>query len=393
MKLKKFFKKNIDKPISDEVQYVEISQSPYIRKENDPKLIAFYLPQYHSIKENDDIHGKGFTDWLNVAKATSLCNGHRQPQLPIDVGFYDLSHVDVMYRQVELAKKYGIYGFCFHYYWFSGRRVLEKPIMNFLHNKDLELPFCLCWANENWSKLWDGGDKEVFIKQDLNDNDFQGFFDDILPFFSDERYIKINNKPLLIIYKTHTLNEDVLKRFIVFMNETAKKHGFDGVYLLTTNSWEYDASLAKKAEELGFDATMEFPPHGLIFGKGKQIEDYQIKTDIYDKKFQGMVIDMNKIINEKIYKTNAKFKGLFPSWDNSPRKCHTGCFLMQTSINDYKKWLEDTIYDTKMNNSKDEQFIFINAWNEWAEGAHLEPDHKTGYAYLQATKDVLENLE
>jgi lipopolysaccharide biosynthesis protein len=168
---------------SENEDFVKISDTDYKRKENSTNLIAFYLPQFHAIPENDRAHGKGFTDWLNVAKAMPQFEGHHQPHVPIDVGFYDLSHPDIMYRQVELAKKYGIYGFCFHYYWFSGKRLLEKPIFNYLNNKDLNLPFCFCWANENWSKLWDGGDKELIVEQDLKEDDYEKFLQDILPFF------------------------------------------------------------------------------------------------------------------------------------------------------------------------------------------------------------------
>ena len=184
----------------DNNKFVKISESSYCAN-NSVKPIAFYLPQYHAIELNDKNFYKGFTDWSNAVKAIPQFVGHNQPQIPMDVGFYDLAETEILYRQIELAKKYGIYGFCFHYYWFSGKRLLEKPIFNYLNNKDLDFPFCFCWANENWSKRWDGGNKEVLMEQQLQDGDDEKFIRDIMQFFKDERYIKIDNKPVLIIYR------------------------------------------------------------------------------------------------------------------------------------------------------------------------------------------------
>ena len=354
------------------------------------KVVAFYLPQFHQTKENNEWHGMGFTDWINTVKTIPQFVGHNQPQIPYDVGFYDLSSEKVMYRQIELAKNYGIFGFCFHYYWFSGKRLLEKPIFNWLNNKELDFPFCLCWANENWSKLWDGGNKELLIKQEIKYGDKEKFLQDILPFFKDERYIKIDNKPLLVIYKIECVEEDALKDLISYLRTEITKYGFDGIYLLTTNKFIYDSMLPDKAKEIGFDATMEFPPHG-VSTEGAKIKNKKFK--IPNRNFKGSLIDMHKVIKEKLYTTNAKFKCVFPSWDNSPRKTQTGCIVMQTETEDYKQWLYDSIKQTKENNSNSEQIVFINAWNEWAEGAHLEPDIKSGYTNLQATREVLEQFE
>lgn len=360
---------------------------PYEKNEitnSNEKLIAFYLPQFHTFKENDEWHGKGFSEWTNVTKAIPQFTGHNQPQLPIDVGFYDLSTDKVMYRQIELAKNYGIYGFCFHYYWFSGKRLMEKPIFNYLNNKELDLPFCLCFANENWSKNWDGGDKEVLIEQKFLEDDPKQFAQDIMPFFADERYIKINNKPILVVYKPQLFKKEILKNFVYELNKNAKENGLDGVYLVMAKTQDIETN----PEDFFMDAVVEFPPH-IIDRYAKEV----IKKTYLNPSFNGRIFDMEGFIKkqEYLYETDYKlYKTVFPSWDNTARKAYTGASVFEISPELYKKWLIDCINWTKENNKKDEQFIFINAWNEWAEGAHLEPDQKYGYAYLQATKEALE---
>jgi len=359
--------------------FVNITTKPYSGM-NTVKPIALYLPQFHSIPLNDKSFGRGFTEWTNVTKAIPQFNGHYQPHLPIDVGFYDLSKPDVMYRQVELAKMYGIYGFCFHYYWFSGERLLEAPIFNYLNNKDLDMPFCLCWANENWSKLWDGGNKELLMTQELKDNDDEKFFYDILPFFKDERYIKINNKPVLLIYRLNLFEEERIKTFVKKIKTLAKKEGFDDIHII--------GSIVNKCTDptiYGADAAMEFPPH--------YVKQKSAKINYVNKNFVGKIIDLKKYINQRQYIKECDFKlykGIFPSWDNTARKAMSNAWVFISNPKLYKTWLIDLINWTKENHKIEEQFIFINAWNEWAEGAHLEPDQKYGYAYLQATKDALE---
>ena len=348
------------------------------------KLIAFYLPQFHTFKENDEWHGRGFCEWVNVTKAIPQFMGHNQPRLPFDVGFYDLSTDKIMYRQIELAKNYGIYGFCFHYYWFSGKRLMEKPIFNYLNNKELDLPFCLCFANENWSKNWDGGDKEVLIEQKFLEDDPKQFAQDIMPFFADERYIKISNKPILVVYKPQLFKKEILKNFVDELNKKAKEIGLDGVYLIMAKTQVNETN----PKDFFMDAVVEFPPH-IIDRDTRQV----IKNAYLNPSFNGKIFDMESFINNQnfLYQTDYKlYKTVFPSWDNTARKAYTGALVFEVSPELYKKWLKDCINWTKENNSKDEQFVFINAWNEWAEGAYLEPDQKYGYAYLQATKEVLE---
>lgn len=349
----------------------------------DTKLIAFYLPQYHSIPLNDKYHGKGFTDWYNVTRSIPQWAGHHQPQLPIDMGFYDLTDITILKRQVELAKMYGIYGFCFHYYWFSGEKLLEKPINNLLSNKDINMPFCICWANENWSTQWDGGNRQIIMKQELLNDDADKFINDILPLIKDSRYITINGKPVIIIYRPDLFDKKIFVDFISKLRLKAKSNGFEDLYIITAKFTFND-----KLSEWNLDAMVEFPPHRMLNLKN----DENILNKYINPNFVGLIYDMKDyIFNKKyLYKSDDEiFKAVFPAWDNSARKAYSGALVFKMTPELYKQWLQECIEWTKQNHSKDKQFVFINAWNEWAEGAHLEPDQKYGYAYLQATLNAI----
>lgn len=366
--------------------FVSYANTLYERKSKDAKLLAFYLPQYHRIPVNDKYHGEGFTDWKNVTSSIPQFTGHYQPQLPADCGFYDLSNPKVLEEQTRKAQNYGIYGFCYHYYWFSGDRLLEKPIFDMLDNKNITMPYCLCWANENWSKLWDGGNKELIKKQELKSDDTEKFFNDILPFFKDERYIKIDNKPLLIIYRPNVFSKDLFKDFIEQIRNLAIKQGFDGLRILSSNANFFDSPL-----DWCLDGLVEFPPHQLVARGIKQLD---MSKRFINKDFVGQIFDMEDFVNNRKYEVDFDypvFKGVFPSWDNSSRKAYSNAWVFEGLTPElYKKWLKGCIKYTKETKKENEQFVFINAWNEWAEGAHLEADLKYGYAYLQATKEALE---
>lgn len=365
------------------LSFVKETTSSYDKKQNDPLLLAYYLTQYHNTEINNKNFGKGFTEWTNVAKAKPLFEGHYQPHIPIDVGFYDLAHDTVMYRQIELAKKYGIGGFCFYYYWFSGERVLEKPLFNFLNNKELDMPFCLFWANETWQRRWFGGNKEILIEHKFDITMVEHFFYDILPFFKDERYIKINNKPFLILYHYHEFKPDELKNIISKFNDLTKENGFNGIYFVG-QGYNLPNTLV---EEYGLHAVSEFSPSGMSFPK------YTMKDKYIYPEYKGNMYDIKPTLKTKkwIYSTNyTLYKGVFTAWDNTPRSFTNSNIYIGSSPQLYKQWLKETISWTKENNTTENQIIFINAWNEWGEGAHLEPDLKYGYAYLQATKEAIE---
>ena len=232
---------------NDRSHFVPFTDCPYQRQEGDVKIFAYYLTQFHAILENDNAHGKGFTEWTNVASAVPQFVGHYQPKIPYDLGFYNLLMPGVMERQVEIAKAYGIYGFCFYYYWFSGRKVLEKPLEYWLAHKEIDFHYHFCWANENWSKLWDGGDQELILEQKLQDGDAERFFNDILPYFKDERYEKIDNKPILAIYTPQKFDEKKIKSFMKEIDRLAHEHGFDGIYFLATNAFGFASPTSSAA--------------------------------------------------------------------------------------------------------------------------------------------------
>lgn len=370
----------------DRSNFVEEKNSSHIFKDDEAKLISFYLPQYHSIPENDKWFMKGFVEWFNTSKATPQFIGHNQPHLPIDVGYYNLDNINVIKRQIELAKKYGIYGFCFYYYWFNGQKLLEKPIEKFLEVKSLNMPFCLFWDSSNWTKTWNGGDdKEIMYEQKIEDNTAQRFMDDFLKYAHDPRYIKINNKPVFIISTPKNFEEEKIKTFMDDIRKIAKDNGFDDLYLMSLkgNMEDYEINRYK------FDAMLEFFPLGM-----NNMAKVKNETFVNDK-FRGLSYDMKNFIKEKKYFYNCSckvFKNCFPNWDNTARKCYKKAQIYQMTPDLYKTWLKDIINWTYKNHNKEEQFVFINAWNEWAEGAHLEPCQRYGYAYLEATKEALEEV-
>ena len=370
----------------DRSNFVEEKNSSHVFKENEAKLISFYLPQYHSIPENDKWFVKGFVEWFNTSKATPQFIGHNQPHLPIDVGYYNLDNLDVMKRQIELAKKYGISGFCFYYYWFNGQKLLEKPIEKFLEDKSLDMPFCLFWDSSNWTKTWNGGnDKEIMYEQKIEDDTAQKFMIDFLKYARDERYVKIDNRPVFIISSPKIFEEEKIKSFIGKIREIAKEEGFKDLYLMSLRGNVKNEEI----KSLNFDSMLEFFPCGMD-------DLVTVKPEKFvNNKFSGLSYNMKKFVDEKryLYKAPCKtFKSCFPNWDNTARKCYRKAAIYQMTPELYKIWLKDIIDWTYKNHDKNEQFVFINAWNEWAEGAHLEPCQRYGYAYLEATKEALEEV-
>jgi len=344
------------------------------------KVIAYYLPQFHPFKENNEWWGEGFTEWTNVTKARPQYLGHQQPRLPGELGFYDLRLPQVMRQQIDLAKQYGVNGFCFHHYWFGGKRLMETPVQNFLKDKSLDIDFCLCWANENWTRRWDGLENDVLISQKHSPEDDIAFLDDIMPALKDERYIRVDGKPLLILYRASSLPD--AKETGKHWREHAIKNGLPGLYLVVVNAFDVSSP-----QPYDFDAIVEFPPHQV---GAKDITD---SITPLNKNFSGRVYDYEelalragKIDNENF----TYFKAVMPSWDNEARKPTQGFSFYNAKPEFYAKWLDSAI-KTTMKRRPEERLVFVNAWNEWAEGAHLEPDRHNGYAYLHATANILRN--
>lgn len=343
----------------------------------DVKLIAYYLPQFHPIPENDRWWGKGFTEWRNVAKAVPAFVNHYQPRQPAELGFYDLRVVDVMRRQVELAKLYGIAAFCFHFYWFGGKRLLELPLENYLENKDLDLPFCFCWANENWSRKWDGSDQEMLIGQSHSPEDDIAFIQYLKRYFDDPRYLKIDGKPVLTIYRPALLPD--IRGTIARWRREVSDMGFPGIYLVATNSFGF-----QDYEEAGFDALSEFPPHGLIVDN----VSHNLPS-LFDH--TGWVFPYKDIIENherQAAKGKVVLPGAMPAWDNSARRPLKGNVFHESTPALFERWLDMNAERAKQN-PPGERIVMVNAWNEWAEGAYLEPDRRFGYAYLAACASVV----
>ena len=363
-------------------EYVPITKEGiFPAKESLVKLIAFYLPQFHPIPENDEWWGKGFVEWTNVSKAVPQFVGHYQPHLPGELGFYDLRVPEIQKRQIELARHYGIYGFAFHYYWFNGKRLLEKPLDLFL-NSDEDFPFCVCWANENWTRRWDGQEHELLIAQNHSPESDLRFIEDISSILKDPRYIRIDGRPLLIVYRANIIPD--IKNTVKLWRDYCIDHGIGNPYLVAAQTfWFEDPRL------VDFDAAVEFPPHNV------SMTNITNAVQVSNPTYQGNVYAYSEIVRkstslpEKEYKV---FKTIFPGWDNEARKPEKGNSFAFASPARYKDWLLKTAEITLRDPDPEKRLVFINAWNEWGEGAHLEPDRKYGYAYLQATLDALKSI-
>lgn len=363
----------------------------YTPAKNDPRLIAVYLPQFHKIPLNEKSWGKGFTEWTNVASSTPGFVGQQQPILPADLGFYDLDRPEKIKEQIDLAKKYGIHGFMFYYYWFSGEKILNGPIDKFLDNKSWDFNFMICWANENWTKRWDGMDNEIIIGQKYNDDDPIKFIKDVAPILNDERYITIDGeRPILAVYRPSTISN--IDEYATIWREYFKETYGKELYLIVGNN-HTDSDPRK----FGFDALYDFSPGSVIWG-GAASEYAGIKEEEYesrklDPNFFGSLVDYRNIaLDERLDAVDRydfpTHQAVLPHWDNHARKKgrHTHA-LINSNPEIYATWLDRVL---KKTTKKDKSpVIFLNAWNEWAEGAMLEPTLHLGHANLVRTAEVL----
>lgn len=359
------------------------------------KAICFYLPQFHPIPENDEWWGKGFTEWRNVVRARPLFPGHYQPHLPADLGFYDLRLPEVREAQAELARQYGIYGFCYYHYWFNGRRILERPFQEVLESGKPDFPFCLCWANENWTRTWDGGEKEILLKQHYDHEDDRNHIRSLLPAFSDPRYIRINGKPLFLVYRTELLPDPKVTAEI--WREECDRAGIGEIYLARVEN--FCSGIDPKS--IGFDTAVEFAPDGINMGKpifGSPFAQFMSRIGILPRAYYlHKVVRYSALAEGMSNRSWPSYKWhrcVTPMWDNTPRRMKKGRIVIDSSPELYKNWLKKICNQTiAAHSNKEERIVFINAWNEWAEGAHLEPDLKWGHAYLEATLQALKEIE
>ena len=347
--------------------------------DTDIKLISFYLPQFHPIPENDEWWGKGFTEWTNVTRAIPQFIGHYQPRLPGELGYYDLRNPEIQERQVELAKQYGIHGFCFHFYWFGGKRLLERPLEQFISNPAIDFPFCINWANENWSRRWDGKDNDLLIAQKHSPEDDIAFIQYVSKYLKQPNYIRINSKPLLIVYRPALLPEPA--KTAERWRKWCRENGIGEIYLALTHSFEH-----LNPKTIGFDAAIEFAPNTF------PMSDFGNQVEMVNPNFDGHIYDYDSAITLAKNYSNPdykKFRGICPQWDNEARMPGKSGVVANSSPDAYRDWLRMLCEFTTTHFAPEERLIFINAWNEWAEGAYLEPDRRYGYAYLRATASGL----
>jgi hypothetical protein len=385
---------------------------------NKIRTIAVYLPQFHPVPENDIWWGKGFTEWTNVVKSKPRFEGHYQPQLPADLGYYDLRLPEARQAQADLAKFYGVDGFCYYHYWFNGRLILERPLKEVFESGKPDFPFMICWANENWTKIWDGGNNDVLLEQKYSREDDVAHIKYLIPYFKDKRYIKVNDKPVFVIYKD-ALIPDINQTIKTFRAECAKQN----IELYLCKFDRENGTVDLSDDNSNFDAAVEFQPLSRSLREFKKQINLSKDSDRHQLpkyldpnrylRFAKRLLGMSKENCEMVYNTdiipykefiefdlkysqkNKKLKlypCVSPGFDNSSRR-KEGLWaqIFHGSTPDlFKIWIEGKLEKYKPFNNE-ENFFFINAWNEWAEGNHLEPDEKWGVRYLEALKDAFRN--
>jgi Glycosyltransferase WbsX len=345
-----------------------------------PKLIAFHLPQFYPTPYNDEWWGKGFTEWTNVTKARPRFKGHYQPHLPADLGFYDLRLPESRDAQAELASAYGIHGFCYYHYWFKGKRVLELPVNEILRLGKPNFRFCFSWANHNWTRGWDGGNQKVLIEQLYSAEDDIQHIRWLCEAFSDPRYIRVDGKPLFLVYHSSRIPDR--KATTDRWRGEAQRLGVGELHLcLMENNFDYPLI---NPTEYGFDAAVEFQPK-LWLLPDPLFERALVRFHLDDGSYR--LHSYSKLVNGSLAEAPAtylRYPCVCPGWDNTSRKTRRGLVLKDSTPELYELWLRGVIARTAPSSGGD-KIIFVNAWNEWAEGCHLEPCQKWGRQYLEAT--------
>ena len=358
-----------------------------------PKVIAVVLPQFHPIPENDQWWGRGFTEWTNVVKARPVMKGHYQPHLPGELGFYDLRLPEARAAQAALAKEHGITGFCYYHYWFNGHQLLDRPLHEILHSGEPDFPFCICWANENWTRAWDGRDREVLMAQNYSLEDDERHIEALIPYLKDPRYIRVGSRPLLIIYKSSRLPN--AKATFSLWRRKAFEAGLGELCLAHFESGGQGTSLIPSTLDL--DLSIEFMPDWRNLGgelyatpKARLAMNLGLLSKAYKK---HRICDYRRMValaKQRITPNYPLIRCVTPGFDSTPRRPQGATILVNNSPECYEDWLRFALSWSRKNNSDDQQVVFINAWNEWGEGNHLEPDTKNGRAYLEATKRAIQ---
>lgn len=347
-------------------------------EDGDVRVIAYYLPQFHPFAENDEWWGNGFTEWTNVTTAKPYFKDHYQPHLPADMGFYDLRLDQVQRDQIELAKRYGVTGFCYYYYWFSGKTLMTLPIDRHVE-QDLDMDFCLCWANESWSRRWDGSESDLLIGQRHSYDSDVEFIHACLPYFRSKRYIKLDGAPLLQVYRISLMERP--RETIERWRQIVRAQGFPDLHVSMVESFGLTDPF-----EYGCDSSCQFPPHGVVGDRiNPEIEELA-------PKFTGVIYSYAEIVRGEIARPNpphTRFRAAMPSWDNTARKGPAGNVFAGATPALFETWMRFLADDARRRLPEGQRLVFVNAWNEWAEGTHLEPDRKYGHANLRAVRNAL----
>ena len=369
------------------------------------KVIPLYLPQFHTIPENDEWWGKGFTEWVNVKGAKPLFEGHNQPRIPLNDNYYDLSDVETLKWQCKIAKEHGIYGFCMYHYWFNGKLLLEKPMEMLLAHSEIDIKYCISWANHDWTDGWKASDRapKVLIAHDFNDEqDWVNHFNYMLPFFKDPRYMREDNKPIMVIYVPHIIQK--LDKMLALWTRMAKDAGFEGLtYIYQSAASSFDNSWNKSLFKYGVEmhpgyVNMYFNKHnkGIFPRLMKYTREIKrllgIKRSLLIEKRKNEVTrcDYDETW-QNILRIRVNDKNMIPcafvDWDNTPRHNTRGSVYIGATPAKFKKYFSQLVENTQ--NYYNTDMIFVFAWNEWAEGGYLEPDTKNSWGYLEAIKDTL----
>jgi len=349
------------------------------------RAIAFYLPQFHPIPENDEWWGKGFTEWTNVAKAKPMFRGHYQPHIPADLGFYDLRVPETRIAQAEMAREYGIEAFCYYHYWFAGKRLLERPFAEVLESGKPDFPFCLCWANQTWTGIWHGAPERILIEQTYPGyDDHREHFRFLLKAFTDQRYVTVDGKPLFLVFMPSEIPE--VEKVTDFWRELSIDAGLNGLYLVGTS---YDTNWVPR--EHGFDASVAVRHPALRQPISWRRPIKRIVRNLEDKMGKPTVYSYKKILPKLLENGVADgivYPSVIPNWDNTPRSGKNGLVLHDSNPEAFRKHFRMALEKVR-NLPHEQKIVFLKSWNEWAEGNHLEPDLRFGKSYLQVLRDEI----
>jgi lipopolysaccharide biosynthesis protein len=371
------------------------------------RLIAYYLPQYHVIPENKAWWGEQFTDWLNVKRARPLFEGHYQPRVPLNQNYYDLRNPETIYWQTELARTYGLSGFCHYHYWFDGRQLLEAPTNFVIANKDIDFPFCLAWINASWARRWNGDSSgnPTLLRQTYSPNrgSWMTHFEYLFNAWSDARHVTVDGKPVFLIYNPHTIPRAA--EMLELWREEAVARGLRGLHLVAMQRFEF----LNRSVLAHYDATVDLQPGAAMFIPRRG--DAMSSAVVRERFLRGLPDSVHEILRRIRFRFDSKLRfhdyeslwrralldqpgtipvypGGFVDWDNSPRYGHGARIVRGASPEAFGQWLGEMV-NSLADRPLDSRLVFLNAWNEWAEGAYLEPDERYGFAYLEALRDAV----